>query len=441
MGTANYMSPEQVRTAPDLDGRSDLFSVGLILYELVTGERAYRAESLIAVLYKIANEDPDLRLLPSGPAWDRLRAALVRALAKDPRARYPDARSMADDLTAALGDLGGRYDPHGAADSILRFAKGSRAPSPSPVEAPRSGDSRRAGLPAPSGARGARDLRGGSAPKAPPASTCRKARTRSRRGLAMGLGAAALAAGGAALVILLRGGAASAPPPVAPRSGAPTPSTVVAPAAAPPADPRPPWRPRPCPCRQPCRPSPHRRPLLPWRSHRRLRPPRDRPTPHRHRPHSRRPPPHLRGRARRPRCSRPRPRAPRHPIRARPTQRGSSAPTRSSSVASTPAAAAEARAVLARDSGNAHAREVLEDVEVELAALGALRARPRGARAWRPRGGPGRGTARPQPQADRRPPDGALARAAALRPCRPRTAGVPLGAASSEGTAPRMSSK
>src|SRR5688572_17858779 len=62
VGTPNYMSPEQVR-ALDLDGRSDLFSAGLILYELVTGERAYRGDSLVALMYAIAHEDPDLGLL------------------------------------------------------------------------------------------------------------------------------------------------------------------------------------------------------------------------------------------------------------------------------------------------------------------------------------------------------------------------------------------
>ena len=65
VGTPNYMSPEQVRGG-SVDGRSDVFSAGLILYELVTGEKAYRGDSVVALLYKIAHEDPDLSLLPRG---------------------------------------------------------------------------------------------------------------------------------------------------------------------------------------------------------------------------------------------------------------------------------------------------------------------------------------------------------------------------------------
>jgi serine/threonine-protein kinase len=133
VGTPNYMSPEQVRSAADLDGRSDLFSVGLILYELVTGEKAYQATTFIALLYKIANEDPDLGLIPSGPSWRRLRGVLERSLAKKPADRYPDARAMADELAMALRELGGVADPHAPADQILRFRP---ALPPAPEVAP-----------------------------------------------------------------------------------------------------------------------------------------------------------------------------------------------------------------------------------------------------------------------------------------------------------------
>jgi len=109
VGTPNYMSPEQVR-AGHLDGRSDLFSAGLILYELVTGEKAYKSESVVGLLYKIAHEAPDLSLLPRGPEWDRLRAIFARALAHEPDERYPDARTMSADLIAALQDFGGSLD-------------------------------------------------------------------------------------------------------------------------------------------------------------------------------------------------------------------------------------------------------------------------------------------------------------------------------------------
>jgi serine/threonine protein kinase len=106
VGTPSYMSPEQVRAAP-LDGRSDLFSAGLILYELITGEKAYRADSVVGVLYKIAHDDPDLALLPSAAEWKGVRDVLVRALARDADERYPDAGAMSAELLAVLRKLGG----------------------------------------------------------------------------------------------------------------------------------------------------------------------------------------------------------------------------------------------------------------------------------------------------------------------------------------------
>jgi serine/threonine-protein kinase len=109
VGTPNYMSPEQVRGS-DLDGRSDLFSAGLILYELVTGEKAYKGDSVVALLFKIAHEPADLGLIPRGQAWEGLRQVLGRALDHERDRRYPDARAMSGELAAALLELGGGAD-------------------------------------------------------------------------------------------------------------------------------------------------------------------------------------------------------------------------------------------------------------------------------------------------------------------------------------------
>ena len=119
VGTPNYMSPEQVAGSAELDGRSDLFSTGLILYELVTGERAIAADSVVAAMYKIAHETPDLSRIPSGPSWEKLRGVLERALARDRAARHETAAAMAADLAAALVDLGGTPDLGAAADQAL----------------------------------------------------------------------------------------------------------------------------------------------------------------------------------------------------------------------------------------------------------------------------------------------------------------------------------
>ena len=105
VGTVHYMSPEQVRGRP-LDGRSDVFSVGVILYELLAGERPFRGEGATQVLYKIVNEEPpppDLGAL--GDFAPRLRDILSRALAKDPDARYPGAAALGADLAAVLEDV------------------------------------------------------------------------------------------------------------------------------------------------------------------------------------------------------------------------------------------------------------------------------------------------------------------------------------------------
>jgi serine/threonine protein kinase len=131
MGTPNYMSPEQV-SGGRLDGRSDLFSAGLILYELVTGEKAYQGDSVVALVYKIAHEDPDLSLLPRVEAWAQLRKVLAGALARDPEMRYPDAGHMQDELALALRDLGGQSDWTTASDRGLAFRSKAEAPEPGP---------------------------------------------------------------------------------------------------------------------------------------------------------------------------------------------------------------------------------------------------------------------------------------------------------------------
>ncbi len=136
VGTPNYMSPEQVRAAP-LDGRSDLFSAGMILYELVTGEKAYNADSVVSLLFKIVHEEPDFEAIPKGPSWERLGGVLRRSLAKLPGDRYPNAQAMAADLELALADLGGSYNPTSGADqALLRGLTPRPAPTPTFVAAP-----------------------------------------------------------------------------------------------------------------------------------------------------------------------------------------------------------------------------------------------------------------------------------------------------------------
>jgi serine/threonine-protein kinase len=101
VGTPSCMSPEQL-AGQAVGPRSDLFSVGLILYQFLTGERAFRGQGLFAIQQKIMYEHPAPPSLLNpllSPMFDRI---VLRALAKRPDERYPNARSMREDLRRAL---------------------------------------------------------------------------------------------------------------------------------------------------------------------------------------------------------------------------------------------------------------------------------------------------------------------------------------------------
>jgi serine/threonine-protein kinase len=105
LGTPSYLSPEQVRCQA-FDGRTDLFSLGCVLYEMVAGEKPFGGEASSALLSKIISEQPDMESIPHGPEWERLRGVITRALQKKPEDRYPDASAMRTDLELALKELG-----------------------------------------------------------------------------------------------------------------------------------------------------------------------------------------------------------------------------------------------------------------------------------------------------------------------------------------------
>ena len=98
MGTPNYMSPEQVVGQPS-DHRSDIFSVGLVLYELLTYHQAFSGDSQQSILLKVLNESPQ-PLAALVPGIDPALPAIVdRALEKSVERRYPDLEAMRSDLS------------------------------------------------------------------------------------------------------------------------------------------------------------------------------------------------------------------------------------------------------------------------------------------------------------------------------------------------------
>jgi CHASE2 domain-containing sensor protein/predicted Ser/Thr protein kinase len=102
LGTPSYMSPEQL-SGKKIDGRSDLFSLGVMLYEMLAGEKPFEGESIATLLFRIASEShPDPRLKRPDRISGPLNTVIDKALTKDPDLRYQRGSEMARDLRAAL---------------------------------------------------------------------------------------------------------------------------------------------------------------------------------------------------------------------------------------------------------------------------------------------------------------------------------------------------
>jgi serine/threonine-protein kinase len=101
LGTPSYMSPEQL-AGKKVSGQSDLFSLGVMLFQMVTGELPFKGESMATLMYKIANEPH--------PAPESINTSLPRcitliinrAMEKDTEKRYPRGADMASDIAKCL---------------------------------------------------------------------------------------------------------------------------------------------------------------------------------------------------------------------------------------------------------------------------------------------------------------------------------------------------
>src|SRR5713226_2354376 len=130
VGTADYMSPEQVKGSR-VDGRSDVFSVGCMLYELLSNRRPFHSDNLMAIFYKITHEEPDFDVIPVGEEYDSLMPVLRKALAKDLEARYQTAYDFAVDLREWLKDHATTPSSRHALETLVDMeAPPSSPPSP-----------------------------------------------------------------------------------------------------------------------------------------------------------------------------------------------------------------------------------------------------------------------------------------------------------------------
>ncbi len=104
LGTPSYMSPEQVNGKP-VDGRSDLFSLGIVAYELLTGARPFRGDSMSAILYAVSHNAPTPIAQVASDLPSCVKAIINRLLAKRTTKRYPSAAKAKADIEACMEKL------------------------------------------------------------------------------------------------------------------------------------------------------------------------------------------------------------------------------------------------------------------------------------------------------------------------------------------------
>ncbi|HYW55903.1 MAG TPA: serine/threonine-protein kinase [Polaromonas sp.] len=126
LGTPSFMSPEQI-AGKKVDGRSDLYSLGVMLFQMLAGVLPFRGDSMAELMYKIANEPaPDIRIIRAELS-ERLADVVALSLSKRSETRYQDGDQFAADLRAVIADLAGA-------------PAGVSAPAPAPVAPPAAAD-------------------------------------------------------------------------------------------------------------------------------------------------------------------------------------------------------------------------------------------------------------------------------------------------------------
>lgn len=124
-GTPSYMSPEQV-AGKNLDARTDLFSLGVVLFEMLTGRKPFAGDSVVTITYNIMNQEV---LVPPTVPFD-LERIIKRSLMKDPGLRYGSAMEMISDLTSPGLGAAADYQPPSP------YGNSPSSPVPTPIPIP-----------------------------------------------------------------------------------------------------------------------------------------------------------------------------------------------------------------------------------------------------------------------------------------------------------------
>jgi len=145
LGTPSFMSPEQI-AGKKVDGRSDLYSLGVMLFQMLAGVLPFRGDSMAELMYKIANEAaPDIRIVRKELS-ERLAEVVALSLAKQPELRYQDGDRFAADLRDVIASLEGSapvasYVAPSAAPAaqfdatVVQSASGAQTPEPRAYDA------------------------------------------------------------------------------------------------------------------------------------------------------------------------------------------------------------------------------------------------------------------------------------------------------------------
>ena len=121
LGTAGYLAPEQIQGEP-VDQRTDIFSLGVVGYELITGIRPFKGSSLSNVLYRILNDDPEKPRVFTPSCPPELESVITQCLEKDPNHRFQTVEQLIETLRQVSAGADSGADPKDLTTGILKQA-------------------------------------------------------------------------------------------------------------------------------------------------------------------------------------------------------------------------------------------------------------------------------------------------------------------------------